>query len=368
MGISKIGPNKFRIKARVLIPSRDPLKQRDDRRKREIFEGTKAAAEARYLELRAELRGEKPQAKTFGDLLSAYLENRGPIHSGQRATYTTLQRDLGPVSLADLEDTLGRYLPLLRKTRSQTTGQALANGTINRLRTMTAAALNLAQARGVIKKNPLTKALWPKLEETPRDRFLDAQECDRLFATLAREAPHLLAMVQFAMLVPCRKSELVRMGRHDLDLFNNAIRVHNGTTKSGQGVWKPIPPPLVAYFRSIPPECPFLFFKMVKGQFRALGDFKKSWTRCLRLAGIADFHFHDSRHISATNMVNSGTPERVVMAVAGWSTNMLSTYWKNLGQGNLGLVRFPAGSGTGVATSEQGEIKSGESEKGRAVL
>ncbi len=352
MGISKIGPNEWFIQARVILPNPDKTKKRLDNRKREIFKGTKSQAEERYLAIRSEMRGEKPKVKTFGDILIAYRENRGVIPGGQLPTYQALMKDLGQISLGSLPDALERYLPLMRKVRSKTSGRPLANGTINRLRTMASAALNLATARGTIPKNPLTKAVWPKLKEIPRDRFLDPVETDRLFGVIAREAPHLAPIVEFAMLVPCRKAELIKMRRHDLDLFNNAIRVHNGTTKSDQGVWKPIPPAMLSYFRALPPECPFLFYKIVKGQYRALGDFKVSWTRCRRLAGVEDFKFHDSRHIAATNMVNSGTPERVVMAVAGWSTNMLSTYWKNLGQGNLGLVKFPSGSGNEVATSE----------------
>ena len=68
--------------------------------------------------------------------------------------------------------------------------------------------------------------------------------------------------------------------------------------------------------------------------------FKKAWAKCLRLAGISDFRFHDTRHISATNLVDNGTPERVVMAVAGWRTNMLSTYYHRAGKNSRALVTF----------------------------
>jgi hypothetical protein len=45
-------------------------------------------------------------------------------------------------------------------------------------------------------------------------------------------------------------------------------------------------------------------------------------------------------HISATNMVDNGTPEQVVMSVAGWKTNMLRTYYSRGDKKALGLVRF----------------------------
>jgi integrase len=76
-----------------------------------------------------------------------------------------------------------------------------------------------------------------------------------------------------------------------------------------------------------------------------LGDFKTAWKRCLRLAGIRDFHFHDTRHISASNLLDNGTPEQVVMQVAGWKTNMLRTYYHRSGKKALDLVRFPSMTG-----------------------
>ena len=147
------------------------------------------------------------------------------------------------------------------------------------------------------------------------------------------------------------------MRTEDLDLFRNAIRVRNGTTKNDQGCWKPVPPDMVAYFRSIPTQCPFLFYRFEKGSYRPLGDFKKAWKRCLRLAGIQGFRFHDSRHISATNLLDNGTPEQVVIAVAGWKTNMLRTYYHRSGKKSLELVRFTATGGHLVDTCEVREAK-----------
>jgi integrase len=71
-----------------------------------------------------------------------------------------------------------------------------------------------------------------------------------------------------------------------------------------------------------------------------LGDFKRAWNRCKRLAGISGLKFHDTRHISATELINNGTPEQVVMQVAGWKTNMLKNYYHRNPQKALELVRF----------------------------
>ncbi len=154
------------------------------------------------------------------------------------------------------------------------------------------------------------------------------------------EAPHLKAVVRFALQVPCRKSELVGMTVDDLDLFNNVIRVRNGETKNGAGLWKPIPPDMREYFRSIPVGCKYLFYRQDKNGYHSLGDFKKAWKRCLNIAGVNNFRFHDTRHCSASMLVDNGTPEQVVMSIAGWKTNMLRVYYNREPKKTLDLVRF----------------------------
>lgn len=360
MGIFKLAPNLFLIKARHKTLG-------DDRRIQERFAGNKAQAEERYLELKRDLRGERRESRTFGDLLEAYRESRGALAGSQASVYKVLAKDLGAIALPELEDALKRYHSILRVTRSLRTGRTPSAAGMNRPRTMVAAALNLAVATKVIPESPLNASNWPKAKEIPRDRFLDEIEVRRLLNAVEIKAPHLLPIIRFALEVPCRRAELTAMTRADLDLFSGAIRVHNGTTKNDEGSWKPIPPEMAPYFRAIPPESPFLFFRKVGAEYRSLGDFKKAWATAKRLAGIRDLHFHDSRHVAATNMVLAGTPERAVMDVAGWKTNMLSTYFSSSSRRALTLVRFPSGSGNIGATSAEAPEKLGKLVAERAV-
>lgn len=57
-----------------------------------------------------------------------------------------------------------------------------------------------------------------------------------------------------------------------------------------------------------------------------------------------DFRLHDTRHASATRLVDNGTPEQVVNEIAGWKTNMLRTYYRRAGKKSLSLVRFHPGN------------------------
>lgn len=317
------------------------------KRKIETVTGSKREARERYFVLLAELKaGGKTiaTAKTFGDLLARYKVNRGgEIPRSESAVYKAVERDLGAVTLRALPDALESYAGLLRASPSPDSGKRLAGGSINRRRALIAATLNLAVELGIMEKSPLKKALFPKQKEVPRDRYLSLPDELNLLNTLEREAPHLLPLTRFALQCPARKAELVGMRLEDLDMVNKRIRVRNGTTKSDRGCWKPIPPDMLTYFLSLPSGCVWLFYRAENGAFHPLGDFKKAWRRCLMLAGVTDFRFHDTRHMAVTRMADRGVPERQIMEVAGWKTNMMGTYYHH-GSGNVsGMIMFAEG-------------------------
>ncbi len=357
VNIDKLGPNKWLLDVRVKQSGKEI-------RKRETFSGTQSQAQERFFELKKSLKEEGGQKSpdpisTFGDLLRLYQDRRSQLSPGQASKFNFLMSALGIVEISVFPEKFEKYLKLHRVTPTRKTGKHPSNASVNRYITMVKTAFNIAVDLDLMDKNPITKSRFPKLKEVPRDQILTDQQRIVLFNVIRREAPHLEAVTNYALQVPCRKSELVRMGKDHLDLFNNAIRVRNGTTKNDEGVWKPIPPDMVEYFRSLPPECPYLFYRVVKGSYRPLGDFKKAWTTCKRLAGISDLHFHDTRHMSATDMLDGGTPEQVVLAVAGWKTNMLRTYYHRAGKKSLELIRFKPGSGHKVDTHAERTVKSG---------
>lgn len=342
LNITRISQREWFLDVRV---SRNGQEQR----KRETFFGTHPQAEERFLQLKRELREGRPMPsrglKTFGEVLEKYRERRISAGGLDKTRFTCLFRDLGSVLIPHLADRLEVYVGRLKMEASPHTKRSRSNATVNRYVTMARAAFNHALAMGWVEKNPVTKARFPKQKEIPRDQVLDRATRDTLLAVVSTKAPHLSPILRFSLQVPCRKSELVNMRKEDLDLEHRAIRVRNGTTKNDVGTWKPIPPDMVDYFRLIPPECPWLFYRVRKGRFLPLGDFKKAWGRCKALAGITDFRFHDTRHISASELLDNGTPEQIVLEVAGWRTNMLRTYYHRAGKKSLSLVRFSEGDG-----------------------
>jgi integrase len=295
--------------------------------------GTGTLAEARKaltaLRQQAEAHQERSlsvrtDVSTFGAALAYYRTHHDP---GRSASYfDRLEADLGAVRLADLRERFDTYLLTLRRSVGPR-GRPMANGTINAFLAWSNAALNECVRHGQIERNPI--AGLRKLRETPRDVTLCEADRLRLLSIVERHAPHLLPVVTFASLVPTRRGELVNLPREAVDNVNNVIRLRSGTTKNGDGRYLPIPEELRDYFASIPPTSATAFYRPGRdGECRPIGDFKRAWHRCLRLAGLEALHFHDLRAAAATRLMLAGNDTRAVMAVAGWKSDMLRVYYR----------------------------------------
>lgn len=324
MALSKISPNRWRIKISVRLPGTCEIAK-----KQETFTGTKQEAELRQSEIIKGLREGSSlkvsrSISTFSDVLSIYTEKRNKKSAPDLCRIKKLNDDLGHLTFEQFPDRFERYLKELRVTRTYR-GKFPSETTINRIIEMVRAAFNLMVELDIIEKNPISKARFPKAEEKPRDRYLNHEERLRLLNAIRQHRPYILPFVEYSIAVPCRKSELVTAMREQYNQFTNTVYIPD--SKAGIPITKPIPASMVDYFRSIPTDCPFLFYRTDEnGNYHALGDFKKAWKYCCTKAGLQNVRVHDLRHVAASDLYSSGIPERVIMDVAGWKTPMLSTY------------------------------------------
>jgi integrase len=317
--ITKIGLNRYRILISARVDGEIVKKQ-------VTIHGNKTDADERYLALIREIKNIPGSSlKVFSEALELYRVKRNKHSGPDLSRLTMLKRDLGGIPLKDFADRFEQYLNLLRVSPCKKTGKPLSHAGINRLVEMVRAAFNLLLMLTHIERNPITKARFPKFEEKPRDRYLSEQERLRLLNVIEADFPYLLPLIRYSLLVPCRKSELIGLAKENYNAFTNTIYVPD--SKAGIPIHKPVPDELKEYFRSLPVDCPYLFYRQDKdGKYHPIGDFKKAWKSIKKKAGISNFRFHDTRHISASDLYSNGNTERSIMDIAGWKTPMLSTY------------------------------------------
>ncbi len=278
---------------------------------------------------------------TFGQCVEYYKENAENWESNA-SHLKRVNEELGDVLLSDMQVAYNKMVQKLQKTFTvKGDGRLFTNATINRASQRVSAVLNLCKNQEVIPESIKFKAI--KLSETARDRCLTTDEEIALVEAIMMYRPYLMPLVRFAIQVPSRKSELLQLKHSDIDVVNKSVRISIGKTKNGKGVTKPIPPNMLEYFSSIPKECDFAFYRKVPVEpyrvrkkmkpedvtykYSPLRSMRNAFDFVATKACIDNLRFHDLRHISATRLLHGGLTEREIMQVAGWKTNMLSTYY-----------------------------------------
>jgi len=324
--IDPIDNQTYRIHAKVKRKGKQFPKQ-------ETFTGTKNEAIRRAEDIVRELLNKAESQsdfgcscslKTFGECIEYYEQYHG-VKKQDQPYFSRLKSELSSVPMENLNQRLNQFVDYLGTIKSSR-DKPYSNATKNRFQTWARTAVNFCVDREMIVENPLKK---PKLfKEVPRTRIIRDEEIIRLYETIKLHRPYLYHLVLFAVQIPTRKSALVNMRRSWVDIEAKTITIPPQFTKHHQhDDVKPIPPNMVEYFNSIPNESEYAFYRMVDGVCKPLGDFKKAWLWCVREAGIDNLTFHDTRHHSASQLLIKGVPERVVMQVGNWKSNMFNTYY-----------------------------------------
>lgn len=354
MSIKSLGKGKWHIVAVVRVKGKPyPVVRK------ETFYGTKTEAECRRADIIRELKSggslTTKTVRTFSDAVKIYVEKlrlEGRLSPDHKRKIDRVEKDLGHLAIGAVAEYFETYRAHLIHTPT-ISSKKRKPAAINRPTEIVRAVFSHLLALGCISENPITKVRFPKLKETPRDRYLTQEERLALFNAIETRRPHILPIIAFMILVPCRVSELISAKRAQYS--PTARTIYIPTSKADIPIHKPIPPALYDYFDSLPDGCAWLFYRVgADGKYYPIA-LRRAWRECLTAAGISDFRIHDLRHIAVTGLLEAGTLAEVVAMVAGWtSTKMIDTYYNHDRRRAAGNVTFGADGGRGALRAAAG--------------
>jgi integrase len=194
-----------------------------------------------------------------------------------------------------------------------------ANATINRELAALKRIFNLARQTTPPKiyQAPYVPTLQ---EDNVREGFLEPDEYQALLGALPE---HLKPILKVAYHTGMRKSEILSMTWEQVSLKNRTIRLNRGQTKNRQGkvivMTKEVYDALSGLKDQRDWNWPEVQQVFVRGG-KPIKDYRKAWRSACKRVGLDGLNPHDMRRSAVRNMVRSGVPEKVAMAISGHKT------------------------------------------------
>jgi integrase len=215
-----------------------------------------------------------------------------------------IEQVFGDFPIKGLEDP--RVKPLLLEWRDKLAQTSLrqADYTYATL----ARILAWAERRGLIAKNPCTKA-GQLYKGTRAEKIWDDEDVARFL----RAAPsHLQLAMLLAVNTGQRQGDLLRLPRSAYD--GKVIRLRQ--RKTGAYVTIPVADTLKAALDAASPCCPLMLTNS-EGAPWSEGGFQSAWRRAAMRAGIRDRTFHDLRGTAVVTLARAGCNEVEIYSITG---------------------------------------------------
>ncbi len=204
--------------------------------------------------------------------------------------------------------------------RSKRKGESVSGSRMNRYLTFAATLFRLAANEWEWIDRVLT--FKKKKEANKRIRWITKQEASRLLSELA---PHLQAIVKFALSTGLRHGNIVGLQWSQVNLVQKMAWVHPEDAKAGKAIGIPLnQSALDALISQVGKNPKWVFtFRGRPVKTAAADGFRNG----LRKSGIENFRFHDLRHTWASWLVQSGVPLHIIQELGGWqSFEMVKRY------------------------------------------
>ena len=214
--------------------------------------------------------------------------------------------------------------------------------TVNRYLALTRTLLRMARDEWQwIDSFPKVRLLGGEVE---RDRWLTQEEADRLIAACA---PHLAALVRFALATGCRAREITGLEWGRVDLARRTAWLNQ--TKNGTPRGVPLNADAVLVLQEQHSKHPQFCFTYRGAPIR-WDVTNTAWQTALRKTGIEDFRFHDLRHTWASWHRQAGTSCDELKELGGWKTRSMVDRYAKFATENLAsaAARIEGKRGTNV--------------------
>ena len=153
--------------------------------------------------------------------------------------------------------------------------------------------------------------------EAERDRWLTQDDADRL---VAAAAPHLKALIRFALATGCRAREITGLEWDRVDLKRRTAWLNQ--TKNGTPRGVPLNRDAVEVLEAERDKHPVFCFTY-RGEPIAWEMTNSAWHTAIDKAGITDFRFHDLRHTWASWHRQAGTSCDELKDLGGWKSRVM---------------------------------------------
>lgn len=276
---------------------------------------------------RGRLIGPTEERVTFEELAADYLYDY--TLKGQRSLREARARVGHLRGYFGMDRAVDITTPRIRAYTQARLEEGAAPGTVNRDLSALRRMFSLAIQAGRFSTHPYL----PRLQEAPpRQGFMEASE----YRTIREHLPpDYQDVLDFGYHSGWRRGEIVRLEWRDVDREAGVIRLRPELSKNKDGRVLVLSSPLKTLIerrwlaRAI--GCPFVFH--VNG--RAVGDWRKTWTRACQAAGLPGKLFHDLRRTVVRNLVRAGVPERVAMSVTGHKTRSVFDRYNIVSEADL---------------------------------
>lgn len=268
---------------------------------------------------------------TISDLIDRFIKNDLKNLRNHRTILGHLlwwKKEIGYCILSQFrEDIVAKCRDKLKK-EPDNYGRKRSSSTVNRYLCSMGSVVNIAvQEWRLLPSSPL-KNIRKLAEPRGRERFLSKEEKNRLLEACQNSSCKLLfPIVLLALSTGMRRGEILGLKWKDVDLDTGRLTLHH--TKNGDRRVVPVKGLALTTLQNLatidkndPSHNEEYVFAKHKGSKPP--NFRSSWKTALKLAGIDDFTFHDTRHDYITTLSELGYPLHVISKIVGHKTHAIT--------------------------------------------